>query len=866
MKKVIFILLLCSLCFAETLTPIQLNFNSGELSPLMYARSDLPKYSYGCKTLQNMFVIAQGPSFKRPGTQMIAEVNDSSKFTRIIPFIFSNTDAYIIEVGNHYMRFYRNGGQILDGNDPYEISTSFLEDELSGIQYDQTGDLMYLAQVDHWLQKLIRSGHTSWAIEDVNIVDGPFLPENDTNTTITPSDVNGTITLVADANIFDEGHVGALWKISERRSQTTLSGILDANEESSTISVEGDWKAYTGGTWTGLVTVERSFDNGSNWETVPGAIVYSENNSNLEYDDTETEFGVIYRFKMENFSSGKCNYILNVYSQWQSGIAKIASYVDANEVTATVLVELAGTDATVKWSEGAWSAVQGYPSALTFFQQRLILASSGHRLPRLWGSASFNFETFATGEDADDPFNFKLATARANPIMWLADQKNIIIGTSGAEHSFGPPGSEGTLTPSDYETFRHDTCGSEPIKPILANNAVIFVEHGGRKLRHILYSATEYSYATEDLSKLAEHITSPSITQIAFQKRPEPIIWCVRNDGVLLTVSYDRIHSVVAWSKHPMTNGYVEDIAVIPSNSTDQDEVWFVVRRIINGQTKRYIEKLSSWNLDPNSIADCFYVDSGLSFDGGDAVDISNISVAGDGKITVTVDSWPVDGDDENIADGDQIKISSIVGTTELNNKVFTVSDANVTAKTFILKDSGNTFYWNGSEYGTYTSGGTVQKVEKDFTGLSHLEGETVQILADGFLEPDETVTSGEVSINNWSNKAHIGLGYTAQLTTMDMQWMLQAGTSRGKQIRLDKVTLDFYKTATCKYGSDTDNLMQIDFRQPSDPVNQPVPLYSGLWDEDWKTGYKKEYSITLVQDEPLPIVIRAIIPEVGVY
>src|SRR5210317_92015 len=161
------------------------NFTGGELSPRLDGRNDLAKYPTGCKTLENMIVYPHGNAARRSGTQFVAEVKDSSKETRLIPFEFSTTQTYMLEFGDQYIRFYKDNGQILSGGSAYEISSPYLESELFDIKYAQSADVMYLCHPNHPVKKLARTGHTSWTLTSVDFKNGQFMDHNIETTTLT---------------------------------------------------------------------------------------------------------------------------------------------------------------------------------------------------------------------------------------------------------------------------------------------------------------------------------------------------------------------------------------------------------------------------------------------------------------------------------------------------------------------------------------------------------------------------------------------------------------------------------------------------------------------------------------------------------
>jgi hypothetical protein len=188
---------------------IQTNFSSGEFSPQLEGRVDIAKYANGAKTLENVLVKSYGGAYRRPGTYYVAEVKDSTKATRILSFQFSVTQAYILEFGDQYMRVYKDGGQVQSGGGAYELATPYLEADLFDLQFAQSADVLYVAHKDYAPRKITRTGHDAWTIEAITFLWGPFLAENDTATTITPSGVAGSIDLVASDDVFQSTGITA---------------------------------------------------------------------------------------------------------------------------------------------------------------------------------------------------------------------------------------------------------------------------------------------------------------------------------------------------------------------------------------------------------------------------------------------------------------------------------------------------------------------------------------------------------------------------------------------------------------------------------------------------------------------------------
>lgn len=181
-------------------SPLQSNFSGGEFSPLLSGRVDADRYGTGLATCLNYIPVIQGGLVRRPGTKFAYEVKDSTKSTRLVSFEFSTTQAYIIEFGDQYVRFYRNNGIILDAGLPYEVVTPYLEADLFELKFTQSADVLYITHPNYAQRKLTRTGHTNWTLTAITFLDGPYMATNITTTTLTPSAATGVgITVTASA-------------------------------------------------------------------------------------------------------------------------------------------------------------------------------------------------------------------------------------------------------------------------------------------------------------------------------------------------------------------------------------------------------------------------------------------------------------------------------------------------------------------------------------------------------------------------------------------------------------------------------------------------------------------------------------------
>lgn len=568
---------------------VQTNFTAGELSPLLDLRFDFNKYANGVKALENYIVLPQGGVRRRPGTRFVKEAKDSSRAVRLIPFEFSTEQAYILEFGHHYIRFYMNAGQILfDNGLPVELESNYNEADLFQIKFAQSADVLYLVHPNYPPMRLSRFSHTHWMLKEVSFIDGPYIEQNKfPDKTLTsslnaeqPNNVisaiadngSGSIRVTATSHGFSTGH---------RVYIENVTGAPEAN-----------------GVWEVTVIDANTFDlGGSTFASTSGPGGLATRLTNLTASGHQP------------FSEAHVGSLWRIPNGGGWGYVKIKQYVSSTSVWAYIHSAV-DTDPRSNWREGSWSGQRGYPGAISFFEQRLMFGGSRFQPQTIWGSATEDYEDMTPGTNDDDAVSYTLASNQVNIIKWLSSSDDLLIGTVGGEFvMFG--GNDSPLTPSNVTVRRKSTYGSLDTSPIAISNAALFIQRAGRKVREFALNENR-QYQAPDITLFAEHITDPSLVQMDYQQEPDSIIWLVRSDGVLLSVTYLPAQEVVAFSRH-ITQGSFESVAVIPHPNGTSDQVWVVVRREINGATKRYIEYL-----DPD-----LYIDSGIAYQGEPALALS---------------------------------------------------------------------------------------------------------------------------------------------------------------------------------------------------------------------------------------------------
>jgi len=660
------------------------NFTGGELSPRLDGRNDLQKYPTGCKTLENMIVYPHGSAARRSGTQFVAEVKDSSKDTRLIPFEFSTTQTYMLEFGNQYIRFYKDNGQILSGGSAYEISSPYLETELFDIKYAQSADVMYICHPSHPVKKLSRTGHTSWSLVDDIIANGPFMDHNIETTTLTPS--HKTV------------------------GQTTT---------------------VTASSTTGI-------------------------NSN------------------QGFLSTDVGRLLHI----KDGHLKITSVTSTTVVVGTVIIDLGITTPVTDFALGSFSDTTGYPSCVTFFEQRLVFAATLSQPQTIFFSKSGDYENMDDGYHEtvadDDAIVYTIASNQVNAIRFMTATRTLIIGTAGGEFAVSGGGTDIAITPTNILIKKQSNNGAANVDALAVGNATIFLQRAKRKLRELAYNFDVDGYLAPDLTILAEHISKGGFKQLSYQQEPNQIIWCVRNDGQLAGLTYQREQQVVAWHRHIFGgsfgsgNAVCDSVATIPTDDSEY-QTWVIVKRTINGATKRYIEYIHEYDFDETDDTSFNFLDSQLSYDGSAASTIS---------------------------------------------------------------------------------------------GLAHLEGQTVSILANGAAHPNKVVSSGEVVLERSATKVKIGLPYTSLLQTMRIDAGSQNGTSQSKTKRIYDITVRLYESIGVEVGPDLNNMERIPFRSSANAMNSGINVFTGDKEVEFRGNYETDGFIFVRQTQPLPLTILSLYPK----
>lgn len=866
---------------------IQPSFSSGEFSPELYSRVDLQKYSTGLKTCKNMIIHPTGGVSNRPGTKFIAEAKYANYNTRLVAFEFSVTQAYIIEFGHGYCRFYMNGGQILKASPAawvtstsyhigdfvtessktyycivdhssgtfatdlaankwveqycYEIPTDYESADIFKLKFTQSADVLYIVHPDYPPAQLERYDHDHWELVDYEFEEGPFrLSNSDSASTITVNAVTGSATMTAAKDVFNSGHVGSLWRVEHDIEGQSLSLAYTTPTTSASIKCGGTWRIITHGTWTGKFKIQKSIDGGSNWTNLRTYSSKDDFNVNT-YGEEDDDDPFLIRIYCYELSSGTVSIDLTSDPFTQSGTVEVTAYTNTKSVTVSVLRTLGSTSATTNWAEGAWSDYRGYPSTVTFYQDRLSFASNEAEPQTIWFTEAGNYTSFLRSSPLEDTdgITINLPARKMNGIRNLVGLSKLLALTSASEWSIG---ADGALTPTTVSAQVEGYRGcSEVIDPIIIGNRIIYVQRMGSKLRDLGYDFGVNGFTGDILNNFSSHLLNGyEVVDMDYAEEPNNLVWLVRDDGILLSLTYLREQDVLGWSWHD-TQGKFKSVATIPGDG--YHEVWFVVER----GSKVFIEQMYTRSESTNPRKQ-YFLDCCISYNTPKV--ITNITQQAAGVITST---------SHGLNDGDVIDIYEVEGMTELNGNRYKV--ANAGASNFTLKDYYTDADIDTSGFGAYTGGGEAYLTTDTVDGLDHLNGYVCNILADGSVITNKTISGGEYEFNSAVGLAHFGLGYTSEIETLNLEMATNEGTIQGKQVQIPSVIFRFENSRGGWVGPDEDHLDEL-IQRTDEPLNSPTRLYTQEYTVAIDAAYTSGARIIYRQVDPLPVKILAIIPK----
>tara|TARA_B100000073_G_scaffold347991_2_gene364419 strand:+ start:10376 stop:12457 length:2082 start_codon:yes stop_codon:yes gene_type:complete len=675
-------------------------FTGGIQAPTLVERTDIAKYAISCKDILNAVVRAHGGVFNRAGTKFIAEIKDSTVPVRLVPFQFDAEQSYVLEFGDEYMRIIKEGEVVLDPGDSSiaEIVSPYTADQIGveRLKYTQSADVMKLCNPAYAPHNLKRLDHHDWEFEAET-----FVPNIDA-----PSGV--TVSTTSTGTKFTYSYI--------------VTAVAENGEESvgsSSVSITTNYKhgqLNSSNQPSGEITID--------WNAVAGADKY---NVYLEYQG-------IYGWLAEIDASE------TEYSYWENWVPNVAD-------TPQVL-------------NNPFDGAGKYPAVVSIYEQRVVFCRTDNAKESIFMTRAGRYNNMNVSEvtRADDAIEYVLSGgSQVNEIRGLAELNDLIILTSGGLYKANGKDDE-RVSPDTFKAKRQNKNGASHLQPFVIGESLVYNERNKKTYREIDYDAVKLGYSGRDLTLLAEHLFEDAhVVDHAWQEIPDKVLWCVMSDGTLLGMTYMKEHEIFAWHRHN-TDGEFESVCCVTEGN--YDAVYFVVKREIDGQTKRYIERLEERIV--RNVEDCYFVDCGLSYDGEE---------------TDTV------------------------------------------------------------------------------TGLDHLEGKTVSILADGNVMDQQVVTGGQIQISVPASKIHVGLPYISDVVPHNFELNGEKGTTKGVEKNIRNVFANVYRTRGLWIGTDEDNIYPYKQRTFED-LGDPIELYTGIMEQEIDSDWEKNGDVLIRQIDPLPFEI----------
>lgn len=686
---------------------VQYSFSGGEVSSAMYGRFDDNKYRMGLATCENFICLPQGELRNRPGFEFIRPAKYADKKVRLIPFKYSSDDTAVLEFGDKYMRVHTRGSTVLDASgNPYEIATPYSADDLRGLRFAQSADVMTLVHKSYPVKELRRQGPTNWALVSVSFepkiaapsgLTGSYTPGD--NKSGYDSEIRYNIKYVVTALLREAD--GAIYESKQSNVATVSSNLYNDNAV-----------------------------NNLSWSAVSGA----------------------YAYRVYKTYSGVYGYI---------GQTESTGFMDNN-------VE-ADQSITPPRYDSVFSATGDYPQAIAYFEQRRFFAGTVNLPLNVWGTkvGTDNDMSYTLPSSDDDRIRFRMVSQQAGGIQHLVPISQFLVLTESGE--FRLKAADGAaMSASGVSAAQQSNVGSDDVTPLVVNNVCVYSAKRGGHLRELGYNYNAGGFITQDLAVRASHMfVGNRIVDMTLMQAPEQVLWASTRNGELYGVTYLPEQAINAWHRH-ITDGFVESVCAVSED--DEDRLYLSVRRVVNGETKRYIERMRAFTYDSN--AEAFFVDSGVTYSGTAAV-------------------------------------------TEIS-------------------------------------------------GLSHLEGKTVSVLADGAVQNRKVVTNGKITLDHEAKTVQIGLPFTSRMKTLPMMVQLQDGSyGKGHSVNVNKVWLQVNQSSGVWAGPTFDKLTEYKQRTNEPYGTAPEPVTGEIAVLTTPT-WKSQGELCVEQKDPLPLRITGFCAELA--
>ena len=903
-------------------TLAQRSFQNGEISPSVYARADQKFYAQSLRTCRNTIIQRQGGAANRPGTSLVGEVKDSTKFTRLYSFLVSSKLNYILEFGENYIRFIQNGKYILAASGlPYEISSPYFSSELPQLVMGraQLFNVKTLTHQNYPPYELTYNGPTSWVLAPV--VFGPGIPAPTGVTAVSDTAIFNTV--VTGSSV--PSNIGNLLNILTSFVPDHITGAFSANlaapyngiVATGTVTPAG---IITGGGFTGTVT---NFAVGATtWlagtvygtftgTLIPAALPYTPVFQITAIDATTGEESLPVTFSYVRGTSTQAIQLSWSASLGLGGLPAIGykiygQILGTSPIVYGLIGEVSGTlsfqDTGAVPSgiilpptfKNPFSSGGNYPATCGMYQQRRWFANTVLNPNHIYGSQIGRMSNFNVSNPTqdDDAVDFGVVGKESNTIQHLLDLRALFIFSDTGEYAI----QGGLITPTSVDLKQHSYTGSSGLPPVVVGNLPIFVQRSGNTARNILYDFYTASYKSDDQSINSSHLfEGHTMTDMVYAKVPNSIVWVLRDDGVLLGFTYIPEHEVMGWHHHD-TLGTYEALATVPEERTlkfrPEDVLYVIANRTIGGVAHRFVERVETRLIQ--DVKDMIFMDCASTYDGRGTT-VSAGMAPNTMQLSTLTGGWTKNDNFLVSAFWASSFTSAMIGQAV----IFTAADGTKVNLDITAVTPPNVLTVRSSRdipvdlQGTFVPNTQWALGRSYIDGMAYLNGQAVSILADGFVVaspnnpryPVVTVTGGIASLApaapgappRWFSVIHAGLPYLSDIQTLDME-VLQGETMMGKNKIVERVNLQLQLTSGLWIGGKspddidpelpiptgdtkvTNGLIEPKFRQIED-WNAPTGLFTGVHDQPIKSKWNINGRVFIRQIDPVPATILSIAP-----
>lgn len=599
----------------------------------------------------------------------------------------------------------------------YEVAHPYAAADLFEIQTAQSGDTIYLAHRDYAPRKLVRTSELSWAISAIAFEDGPYLDEDEQGTYMTPAATGGVtpdmtgLTSPSGTAANDDADADA-WEVFDRDTATTInmSGLpawvsydfdaaatkiadaywIQASPNSGDVDnapTAWNFEGYNGASWivldtrngeTGWATGERryfEFPNEVGYQSYRLYVTSAEASSTCiiaeigihEEGDSQTAFnltasaitGINGSTGFQTTDVDRTIRLMGTDGKWRW--ARIVSRTNTTVVTIRLYGHaLPNLDAITRWQLSSWSASDGYPSAVGFFEDRLGWGGSTTEPLKIWLSKSSDYEDHGISDPVadSDGINVRMTGGKLNIVEFLEELDLLIAGTAGSMRVIGPTDAGLPFSNTNIKQKANGQIGAAAIQPVTSGVTMFTVDRYGKKIYEFAFDLNANSYVPREASIESDHLFLDGITEGALQQDPDNISWWVIGNGRAAAMTFEYAQKLLGFTDIRVSGGGtaeadIKSVDSIPS--ADGDTLYAIVERTIDSGTVKAIEYLAPFFETGDTLADAVYADSAGTYDGSavssvaglwylrgetvgvmlDGIDYGDVAISSTGVLTI---------------------------------------------------------------------------------------------------------------------------------------------------------------------------------------------------------------------------------------